>query len=420
MVKIIQQEHGFWLIKKGEKEATISIESMDRQYVFLCLNEIGCTPTEIGTVEKKITPKPKPILPFLTSAELMNTPKEKGFVVQHLLLKNTVNQLLSPPANFKSLMALQLAICVANGKDFFGFKTKKCAVAYLDKENNRQLLSDRLKKLFSGLKLKKKRFPVMFLLKEGMLDDNSFLEKLSAYVKENKIGFIIFDTLVRFNSGDENSAHDMNRIYQAFVELQKETQAAILFLHHTNRQGEFRGSSDLMGQVDTMFSIERCPKTNKFTLKNPKNRVGEINDVNGEVFFTDNYITIERAEEKTEEETKEGYNKFQLARAFVLDFAKAECPTALNCFARAELLTALSAWNSEKKSPISKRMVDDVLKHLVKIKILRKGDKQGEYYLNNAENERISKWIAPIGVGNALDISEPQTIDGLNDSQTPK
>lgn len=342
-------------------------------------------------------------LNFINSKQLMETPKEKGFVVQHIIQKNTVNQLLSPPASFKSLTAMYLAVCVSNKKDFLGFKTKKCSVAYLDKENNRQLLKDRLNGIVKGLKLRRKRFPLFFLLKEGMLDDENFVERLSDYIKENNVGLIIFDTLVRFNSGDENSARDMNKIYEAFIKLQNETKAAILFLHHTNRKGEFRGSSDLMGQVDTMFQIYRVKEANKFNIKNTKNRIGEINDIHAEIIFTEDSILFEKKEVEQEEE-QEKYDKFVIARAFILDYAKEVCPTSVHPFKRADLLVALNAWNAEKEKDkqISKRLVDKTIKYLKDKRILRKGDKRGEFFLNNAENDKISQWISPLGLGNAL------------------
>lgn len=402
---IVNEKHFFTLIPGTvfdienliEKLKEIGIDNADERVAIInfCREKIEIT--------EEIEPENQ-ALKFLSSKELMNTPKEKGFIIQHLIQKNTVNQLLSPPANFKSITALTIAVCVANGRDFLGFKTKKFPVAYLDKENNRQLLRDRLNNIFTGLNLRRKVFPLFFLLKEGMLDNPEFVKKLSDYIEQNKIKLVIFDTLVRFNSGEENSARDMNKIYQAFVELQKTTQTAILFLHHTNRQGEFRGSSDLMGQVDTMFTIHRKNTSGQFTIVNTKNRMGEINDINAEMVFSDDSITMERSEEASEEEEKQRYDKFQIARAIVLDFAKNECPTLTHWFDRADLLMVLKAWNAEqdKKNTISQRLLDNVLKHLIKIKILRKGDKRGQYFFNNAENEHINKWIGVIGLGKSI------------------
>ena len=355
---------------------------------------------------KEIEEKPLNKLNFVSTKEIMSLKKEKGFIIDEMLQQNTVNQLLSPPAHFKSLLALRMAVAVSNGKEFLGFKTKRYPVCYLDKENNKQMLRDRLVGIFQGMGLKRKKFPLFFLLKEGMLDDDRFVEQLSAYIEENKVKLVIFDTLVRFNSGEENSAKDMNKIYQAFIKLQQKTEAAILFLHHTNRAGEFRGSSDLMGQVDTMYSVTRNPKTTQFKLVNTKNRCGEINDITGEIeFLEDGTITVIRNDEIGEEEETNKYDKFSMARAFILDFASSDTTMVGALFERAELMTALDAFNLEQGSgqQISKRLVDKVINYLKKIKILKEGDKRGQYMLNADESEKINKWISPIGEGNALE-----------------
>lgn len=350
-------------------------------------------------------------LGFIDSKQLMTTPKERGYIVQHILQKNTVNQIFSPPACFKSIIALQLAICVANGREFIGFKTKKTNVAYLDKENNRQILRDRTLGLFKGMGLRRKKFPLFFLLREGMLDNDSFLEQLSDYVMKNKIGLIVFDTLVRFNSGEENSAKDMNKLYQAFVKLQEGNKTAILFLHHTNRMGEFRGSSDLLGQVDTQFSIERNQKSSVFKMINTKNRLGEIEDINGEVIFAEDSISVVKNDAPAEEQFKERVNKFQLARAFVCDYAKLNCPTAVNSFERGQLMLSLEIYNSnkDKEHKISRRLIDGVIKHLVTAKVLVITEKRGIFSLNMDAIDMIDKWISPIGEGGHARVDDSAT-----------
>lgn len=351
--------------------------------------------------EKKKQAEQAPRMPklnFLNVQEILKTPKQKGFIIQGLIRPDTVNQLLSPPANFKSLLAMNLAVCVSNGLPFLGFKTKKTPVAYLDKENNRDLLRDRLQGTFTGLNLKKRKSPLFFLLKEGLLDEPGFVYNLAEFLKSQKIKLVVFDTLVRFNSGEENSARDMNRIYQAFIELQRETNAAILFLHHTNRAGEFRGSSDLLGQVDTMFSVSRKGKTGQFVLSNPKNREGELNDISAQFIFDEEKIFLQRlTEEEQQQAEEEGQEKFRFARAFVLKFAAEQCPTDLTPFRRAELIVSLTAWNIDNPTQkISSRTIDEILRHLAKIHVLKKAEKAGQYYLLHAQNLKIGQWIAPI------------------------
>ena len=350
-------------------------------------------------------------LNIITAKEIMNTPLEKGFIIDKMIFKNSIITIVAPSGDFKTTTALLISICATNGKDFLGYKCKKTVVTYLDKENNRQDIMLKTNKIFKGLNLTNKQFPLYFLLKEGDLGNNSFILRLKQHLIDQKVGLLIFDSLIRFSKGEENSAKDMNKIYESFIELQKETGTAILFLHHLGKSGDIRGSTDIKAQCDTVFEIKRKPKTTQFCLKNTKNRRGEINDINAEIIFGENKMAIELCEEKAEEEQKEKYDKFVLARGFILSFAKEVCVTANHSFKRAELMLALSDWNIEHNSAtkVSKRKIDETIKYLARKKYLINAGKLGEYRLNSAENENISRWIEPIGLGNALNASKKET-----------
>lgn len=332
-------------------------------------------------------------LPFLSSKEILETPKEKNFIIEGLLQKDTLTQLYSPPAEFKSLVSLYLAVCVSNGKPFLDLKTKKSNVLYLDKENNRQMLRERLQLIHKGLGLRRKKFPLTFLLREGMLDDEHFVETLAEYVEENNIQLIIFDTLIRFNSGEENSAKDMNRLYKSFLKLQEATGCAIWFLHHTNKSGEYRGSIDLKGQVDCQYKLKRTKDTELVTMINEKNRSGEIDPINISIIFEEEKILFTRAEELAESVANERRNVFQDARSFVLTFAREN-----EEFRYGDIKTELAFHNNDHQScAISETMMKRALKWLQKEKIIEKVEHGLYKYVDNQEKHDVNNWIVDFG-----------------------
>jgi hypothetical protein len=85
-------------------------------------------------------------------------------------------------------------------------------------------------------------------------DRNEFIQ----LVKEQFQPDIIFvDTLAMNSFGlDENSTKDMGLFVQALLELRDATRACIFTIHHTNRAGEYRGSSALPGAADTFMMAE--------------------------------------------------------------------------------------------------------------------------------------------------------------------
>jgi len=69
---------------------------------------------------------------------------------------------------------------------------------------------------------------------------------------------IIFDSLIRFHSAEENSATEMAEVMQNLRALAN-VGATVLVLHHKPKAegAHYRGSSDIAGGVDTAFSVSR-------------------------------------------------------------------------------------------------------------------------------------------------------------------
>ncbi len=218
--------------------------------------------------------------------------KDKRFIVDEMLYPATINMLYSKPGEFKSLLALDLAISVTNKRDFLGFKTKKYPIMYLDHENNEQIIKERLLMLCNGKNIKRRSFPLLFLVREGDLDSPVFVESLKQEIINKKVKLIIFDTLHRFAQYEENRADDINRLYtKIFIPIVSECDCAILFLHHATKQGEYRGSGDLLGMVDVGWSLKKWKDDKGFTIENIKSRSREIMKFHGTVERNDELLT---------------------------------------------------------------------------------------------------------------------------------
>ena len=253
--------------------------------------------------------------------------KDKNFLINHVLYPKTVNMVYSPPAQFKSLMCLDMALCLSNSLDWMGNEVKKRKkVLYCDKENNDQLIKERLLGLHKGHGLTRGDFPLHILRRNGDLLNNEFILALHKFVEENEIEVIFFDTLHRFADYDENRSDDLNRLYtMVFQPLIEKYGVSIVFLHHTKKDGGYRGSGDFLGMVDTAWSVRREGKSNKFKIVNEKARSGEIENICGEIDFGVideelDYVKILRLNEAKETEVR--INKLKAVTNFIKDICK--------------------------------------------------------------------------------------------------
>ncbi len=247
-------------------------------------------------------------LRLMTYADLKKIKKDKNFIVQDFLKPKSVTMIYSPPAQFKSLIASSLAMSVSTGKTWLNLKTKKQPILYLNGEMSEQIFKDYLEKLHFGMNLKRNNFP-FYILNNGILLDSKkkvhlgFLIALERVIEEKGIKVLIFDTLHRFAYYDENRADDINILYtKVFKPLIQSHGISIVFLHHSTKAGDYRGSGDFLGMVDVSYKIYRYGKTDKFKIVNEKSRSGEIADITGTIDFGEDYIKIIRGNEKAEQE----------------------------------------------------------------------------------------------------------------------
>ena len=302
--------------------------------------------------------------------------------------------LYSPAGTYKSMVAMYNGLCVATGKDFFGLETRKVKVLLLDNENPIPTIVNRLKKICLGMNFEEEEISMNFLIRQGQLDDQIFVESLKQLIEKQNIEFIIIDTLRRFHGLDENSSKDMNDLYRIFDSLRSITNSAILILHHTNKGNEtYRGSVDLKGMLDCQLKIQRVKTSSKFTIENEKNRWGEIDPICVEVNSKDeDIITFTKIDEIKETNTDQ-YAQFRIARGFILIEVERLCPIDGDTFRRKDLVDELEGHNADNKDKtISTRTLDKALKHLAKYKYLSKGEKLGEYIRNFSDKDKLSEY----------------------------
>jgi len=85
-----------------------------------------------------------------------------------------------------------------------------------------------------------------------------FIDAVRKGLPDEQIDLIVIDTLNRASVGaNENSAQDIGVILAHCTLIQKETGAAVMLVHHADKQGiTLRGSSALRAAVDVAFKVE--------------------------------------------------------------------------------------------------------------------------------------------------------------------
>ncbi len=190
------------------------------------------------------------------------------WLVEGLAPKNGLITLGGLPGLGKTWILLDLAIACAAGEKWLGhFNTEKVPVLYVDEESGDTLLRSRFSSLLAARKLDADSLEIHLLVFEGIkLDKPASVATLRTELKATAPGLVIFDSLIRLHSREENSASDMSGVFEVVKKLSREFGCTILFADHQRKPGphesapnsmQLRGSGDKAGVMDSVLMLSK-------------------------------------------------------------------------------------------------------------------------------------------------------------------
>lgn len=197
-------------------------------------------------------------LQLLTPAELLQRPQPR-WIVEDVLVEDSLACIVGPPGTFKSFIALSLHFAIASGSDWHGRNTVPGSSVYVIAEGVRGMVSRVM--AWEGYSGQSAPDNARFVAEPLQLANGNGSERLleAVTVWGNTPKLVIFDTLARTAVGlEENSAKDMGLLIAGAEHIRRETGACVLFIHHgTRAAGTPRGSSALDGAFDTLLNVTR-------------------------------------------------------------------------------------------------------------------------------------------------------------------
>lgn len=220
--------------------------------------------------------------PLLTEDDLENLP-DPTWLIDDILVADTLCVLYGPWGSYKSFIALHLALCLASGMAFFGRAVVRSDVLYIAGEG-----AGGIKKRVAAWKNhhKIKRIPGFRVVPVAV----NLLEKAEAKRLVRTVldaqkadGFnpklVIVDTLHRaMPGGDENTAKEMGIVITNGAIIQHDLGGCTLMpVHHSGKDFEkgMRGSTGLPGASDTILRQTRDGTSNRCMLLVEKQKDGE-------------------------------------------------------------------------------------------------------------------------------------------------
>lgn len=251
--------------------------------------------------------------------------KQTVWIVDNILPLYGVTYVYGPPKSYKSFLILDMAFSIALGKDFLGFKTKKCGVLYIDTENDLDGFKNRSVLL-------EKEIPENFYCAPYVEGsplhqlNNGFLVQLDNQLKLHPdIKVIIIDMFSAIKPTDHlTKTHDLykqdNDVMTMLREFCFNHDVVAILIHHTKKGKEedplsmASGTLGAVGGASTAWAIKLKDRTSKETEMHVTGKKTIANTYcmkfNTDTMRFDMLGTLEEFEDNQQEEKrKEDYKK---------------------------------------------------------------------------------------------------------------
>jgi len=190
--------------------------------------------------------------------ELLHMP-DPVWVAEGLILERSLAMIYGAPKSFKTFISLDLALCIATGRSFHGHAVVRGRVTYVAAEGHPAEARDRVLAWCKENGVAPADLAGWFsLVISGVRLDQP--ASVAEYIKADPTpcDVTFFDTLNRNMEGHESDTQDMTRVVAGCDRVRRELRTAVIVVHHTGvEQGRARGSTVLIGAVDTSLRITR-------------------------------------------------------------------------------------------------------------------------------------------------------------------
>lgn len=175
-------------------------------------------------------------------SDALKDPPQLADVLIDGILRKSHKMLISGPSKAgKSFFLMELAVALANGDEWIGFKCRKSRVLYVNFEIDEASCLHRFLEIRSAIQKRKGYLCnhmddlLVWNLRGHAMKLGNLVPKLITKVKDLNLDVILIDPIYKVISGDENNASDMAAFCNEFDRIANELKCSVIYCHHHSK-----------------------------------------------------------------------------------------------------------------------------------------------------------------------------------------
>ena len=232
--------------------------------------------------------KPDTGIPLISEVDadaLLAASEATNYLIEPWLWKGSITQIYGYSGSGKSLLAQHLLYAMASGQNRMGpYEMQPARVLYLDWENGRGVLGNRLKQLQESFGSSNENFMVWasFLEDESIsLFDEKGRDRITSIINQAKPDVVVIDTIrSAFPGLEENSAEAWSKVNEIMMRM-RNAGIGVIALHHSNKPGDGglgkeAGSTNQLTVLDHQIRISQVYESEELAKQNSGLYNGEL------------------------------------------------------------------------------------------------------------------------------------------------
>jgi RecA-family ATPase len=212
-----------------------------------------------------------------------NMPQIKPELIEGILRQGHKMLLVSSSKAGKTFALVELAIAIAEGRRWLGFRCKQGPVLYLNMELDEASFDDRMRKVYEKMELTnshRENIDIVHLRgKVEVLD--KLIPQITRTMKAKNYAAVILDPTYKLGIGDENAAEAVIRFTNAIDRIAN-AGASVIYAHHHSKGAQGAKASMDRASGSGVFARDADALLDMIELRIPKERLDEVKAEYGE------------------------------------------------------------------------------------------------------------------------------------------